>query len=199
MPWETSAGGLLPTEDWIPVKTPPYPWQTVPYPATPPPGNWGWWVYPKDTWPYQPTPWERKVLGAFTPRKVIMREDIGAPLKDPPGPWPSPEIWPTVTYPKPAGLAHVDTRPDGIWGRTKSVQTIKVHMRPDVWLDISPHPSLWARAKLEAALQEMSRKRPLRLETEDGSITIKSMRSINWSQHRKEYQKRKAKAQLEFR
>lgn len=123
-------------------------------------------------------------MGAFTARKVIMREDIGAPVDDgPPQPWPSPNIWPTVTYPQPAGIAHVNTRPDGVYGVTKSVATMKVHMRPLPWLDITPHPSLWAQGKLEAALREMTRTRPVKLATPDGTITLKAMRSANWRQH----------------
>jgi hypothetical protein len=136
------------------------------------------------------------VLGAFTARKVKMREDIGAPVNDgPPKPWPPSNIWPTVKYPQPVGIAHVNTRPDGTYGFTKSVQTIKVHMRPDVWVEYTPHKSEWAAAKLSAALQEMSRKRHIKLITEDGSsITIKSMRSANWHKHRGEYQAREAES-----
>jgi hypothetical protein len=71
-----------------------------------------WWRQPKDRWPYI-SPWEPKIFGAFPPFWFKMREDIGAPVTgDDPQPWPSPEIWPTVTFPKPAGLMHVNTRPD---------------------------------------------------------------------------------------
>jgi hypothetical protein len=92
-------------------------------------------------------------------------------------------MWPEdlVSYP-PFGTVKVNTRPDGIWGVTKSVATIKVHMLPDVWLDITPHHSLWDQEKLSATLQQMSRRRPITLHTPDGSITIKSMRSANWKQ-----------------
>jgi hypothetical protein len=67
-----------------------------------------------------------------------------------------------------------------------AIGAIKIHMRPEVWLDISPHPSLWAEGKLNEALRIMSQKRPIKLHTENGSITIKSMRSMNWTQHRKD-------------
>lgn len=190
MPQSSWTNGWYPAEDWPPLKTPPYwfdkrqpPFQ--PFVRAPIPDGEivGWWRNPdKSTWPYQPVPWGDKILGSLSPRKVKMREDIGAPVDNgPPQPWPSPEIWPTVKYPQPAGLAHVNTRPAGVYGFTKSVHTIKIRMLPDVWLDINPHPSVWAQAKLAAALQEMSRKRPIRLQTEDGSITIRSIRHPNWS------------------
>jgi hypothetical protein len=204
MPQSDWNGTFYPAEKWFPASWPPYEWQVIQSPPTlpieppsPPTegGPWPWWLYPKDQWPYQPVPWEPKVFGAFTARKVKMREDIGAPVNDgPPKPWPPYNIWPTVKYPQPAGLAHVNTRRDGTYGFTKSVSTIKVHMRPDVWLEYTPHKSEWAAAKLSAALTELSRKRPLKLITEDGSsITIRSIRHPNWHKHRAEYQAREAK------
>jgi hypothetical protein len=195
MPQSSWGSGWYPTEEWPPIKAPPYDrkpneWQKIGSPPPPPGTIIHWWLDPnnprvnsdKSTWPYQPVPWGFKALGTFSPRKIKMREDIGAPVNDGPSkPWPPSNIWPTVKYPQPAGLAHVNTRPDGVWGVTKSVHTIKVRMLPDVWLDISPHPSVWAQGKFEVALQEMSRKRPLTLQTEDGSsITIRSIRHPNW-------------------
>ena len=65
-------------------------------------------------------------------------------------------------------------------------------MRQQAWLDINPHPSLWQQEKLKVALQEMSRKRPIKLVNEDGfSINIKSIISENWKQHDEVYKKRK--------
>jgi hypothetical protein len=202
VPWEVSAGGLLPTEKWFPVSWPPYSWETRQPPLqpmqlpTPPEGFVEPWWYNRDksTWPYQPVPWPKKVLNAFTPRKVIMRENIGAPITDPPGSWP-----PNVKYPQPSGIAKVNTTPDHQLGYKKPLTAINVHMLPDVWLDISPHPSVGAEAKLHEALRIMTHKRPLKLQNEDGnSITIKSWRAAPWNQHQKEYRKRKAAQQLNF-
>jgi hypothetical protein len=195
---------------WIPLYYPNDPWDVVTYdvsgkrinPIIPENAIVPWWRQPKDQWPYA-APWEPKILGAFAPMWFKMREDIGAPVKDPPGPWPSPNIWPTVTFPKPAGLTHVDTRPDGIWGKTKSVPTIKIHMQPVSWLEVTPHPSVWAQGKFEEAMRVMSRRRPIRVMTEDGSsITLKSIKSAAWNQHRDEYKERqkeiKAKRQERY-
>ena len=199
MPQSTYGPLGYPAEPWLPIRAPNYWFDTRQPPYQPfvrqpiPEGETvGWWRQPdKSTWPYQPVPWGYKASGVFPPRKVKMRENIGAPVNDGPSkPWPSPDIWPTVKYPQPAGLAHVNTRPDGWRGVNKSVHTIKVRMLPDVWLEVTPHPSVWAEAKLEEALRQMTRKRPLKLQTEDGSITIKAIRHPNWSQAakaRKEY------------
>jgi hypothetical protein len=119
------------------------------------------------------------VFGAFPAMWFRMRENIGAPVTDPPGPWPPQNIWPTVTFPKPGGLTHVNTRPDQ--SGTKSVSTIKIHTLPDQWLEVTPHPSEWAVGKYEEALRIMSRKRPIRIVNEDGSsITLKAIRHENW-------------------
>jgi len=136
-------------------------------------------------------------------RSGSMREDIGAPVTDPPGPWPSPEIWPTVTFPKPAGLMHVNTRPDrpgpGL-GPKVPIGTMKVHMRPTEWLEVTPHPSEWAAGKFQEAMRVMSRRRPIRIINEDGSsITLKGVRSAPWTQHKKEYDKLKAERTRNFK
>jgi hypothetical protein len=161
-----------------------------------------WWRQPKDQWPYI-SPWEPKIFGAFPPFWFKMREDIGAPVTDPPGPWPSPEIWPTVTFPKPAGLMHVNTRPDrpgpGL-GPKVPIGTMKVHMRPTEWLEVTPHPSEWAAGKFQEAMRVMSRRRPIRIINEDGSsITLKGVRSAPWTQHKKEYDKLKAERTRNFK
>jgi hypothetical protein len=157
---------------WLPDYYPNDPWEVIGSSGPPEGAIIPWWKQPKDQWPY-PTPWEPKVLGAFPAMWFKMREDIGAPVTDPPGPWPS-----SPKYP-PFGLTKVNTRPDQIG--TKSVSTIKVHMRPAEWLEATPHPSLWAAGKYEEALKIMSRKRPIRIVNEDGSsITLKSIRHENW-------------------
>jgi hypothetical protein len=164
MPWDVSY--WLSTEKWMPNYWPPYSWQIrdASYPIqlpTPPNGDysvWSWWLNPdKSTWPYQPVPWAQKTFGAFSARKVTM--------------------WPAnlQNYP-PFGNIKVKTPTD----RAHSIGTIKVHMPPKPWLEVTPHPSEWAQGKLEEALRQMSRKRPIRLQTEFGSITIKSMRNANW-------------------
>ena len=206
MPQSSWGSGWYPAEEWPASKWPPYdreptPWQLKGSPPPPPDAVIPWWLdtsnpsilSDKSTWPYQPVPWGYNVLGSFSPRKIKMREDIGAPIgdvpvTDPPNPWPS-----DVKYPQPAGLAQVNTRPDYAWGTKKVPLTaINVRMLPDVWLEITPHPSVWAQGKLEAALQKMSQIRPIRLQTEDGSITIKSMRSANWGYKAKEYRELRA-------
>ena len=131
---------------------------------TPPNGDysvWPWWLNPdKSTWPYQPVPWAQKTFGAFSARKVTM--------------WPED----LVNYP-PFGNIKVKTPTD----HPHSIGSIKVHMPPKPWLDITPHPSLWAEGKLEEAMRQMSRKRSIKLVTDEGSITIKSMRHANWSKY----------------
>ena len=170
---------------WIPDYWPPEPWQTVGNSGPPEGATIPWWLEPKSQWPY-PAPWEMKVLGAFPAMWFKMREDIGAPVTDPPGPWPS-----TPTFPKPAGLMRVKT-PAYAPGTKIPIGSIKVHMRPLDWLDVSPHPSLWAQGKFEEALRVMSQRRPVRIVTEEGSITLKSIRSANWNQHQKDYKEYRA-------
>jgi hypothetical protein len=165
MPWQMSY--WLPAEKWMPIYWPPYPWQirdlSQPMQLPEPPlegGPWPWWLYPKSQWPVQ-APWEPKVFGAFSARKVVMHPE-------------NLHHWP------PFGVIKVKTPTD----HPHRIGTIKVHMPPPMWLDITPHPSLWAEAKLTEALRVMSRTRPIKLITDEGSITIKSMRSANWTQHR---------------
>jgi hypothetical protein len=191
MPWESPTTWHF--YKWPPNYWPPEPWQTVGSSGPPEGETISWWLEPKENWPY-PAPWEPKVFGAFPAMWFKMREDIGAPVAgDDPQPWPS-----TVTFPKPAGLTHVNTRPDQ--SGTKSVPTIKVHTLPDQWLEVTPHPSLWAQGKLEEAMRVMSRKRPIRIIKEDGSsITLKSIRSASWSQHKAEHMKHKVKLLREFK
>jgi hypothetical protein len=175
---------------WLPDYYPNDPWEVVGSSGPPEGAVVPWWKQPRDQWPYL-APWEPKVFGAFPAMWFKMREDIGAPVTgDDPKPWPSPNIWPTVTFPKPAGLTHVNTRPDQ--SGTKSVSTIKVHMLPDQWLEVTPHPSQWAAGKYEEALRVMSRTRPIRVINEDGSsITLKAIRHENWSRAAKAAQERK--------
>jgi hypothetical protein len=167
MSWAVSY--WLPTEKWMPNYWPPYSWQIRDHhircnclrPQNGDYSAWPWWLNPdKSTWPYQPVPWAQKTFGAFSARKVTM--------------WPED----LVNYP-PFGNIKVKTPTD----HPHSIGSIKVHMPPKPWLDITPHPSL-AEGKLEEALRQMSRKRPIKLQTEYGSITIKSMRHANWAQHR---------------
>jgi hypothetical protein len=160
MPWQVSY--WLPAEKWLPPCWPPYSWQSVPYPSAPPEGIWPWWLYPKDQWPYDKIPWDNKVFGAFTARKVTMWPED---LKNYP-PFGTMNLKTASTYhPPPSG-------------------TIKVHTRPMVWLDTTPPPYMWEKAKLEEAPRTMSRIRPIRLKTEDGSITIKNIRSAPWNQYK---------------
>jgi hypothetical protein len=172
---------------WLPVYYPNDPWEVVGSSGPPEGAIVPWWKQPKDQWPY-PAPWEMKAFGAFPPMWFKMREDIGAPL--PPG-TPTANPWPST------GLTKVKT-PDYRPG-TKNT-SIKVHMRPEEWLSVSPHPSLWAEGKYEATLREMARKRPIRIVNEDGSsITLKGLRSANWQQHQKDYRKRKAELARNFK
>jgi hypothetical protein len=169
------ASYLLPAFYWQPVKTPPFYWETVGSPGPPQGFILPWW-YERDKtkWPYQPVPWEPKVLGAFSSRRVTMWSKNQNEYSN------------LVNYP-PFGTIKVKTptQPTRPAGQSPNALTpIRVHMLPDTWLDVTPHPSLWAKGTLEVALREMSRKRPIRLQTETGSITIKSMRSASWYQHR---------------
>jgi len=171
MPWQTSY--WLGAEKWFPIYWPPYKWQIVQLPnigLAPIPEGFPapWWLYPKNEWPFEEVPWEPKVFGAFSARKVTMW------IKDP-------NYSDLKNYP-PFGTMKIPTA--GIH-HPHSIGTIKVHMKPDNWLDITPHPSLWAKGQLENALRVMSRTRPIRLQTEDGTITIKSMRHANWHQYKK--------------
>jgi hypothetical protein len=167
MPWPISY--LLPAEKWFPIYWPPYPWQVrdLSQPMQLPPIPEGflapWWLHDKSQWPYDKIPWEPKVLGAFSARRVTMWS------KDP-------QEYTNLKNPPSFGTIKVKTPID----HPHSIGTIKVHMPPPVWLDISPHPSLWAEAKLHEALRIMSRTRPIRMQTEDGTITIKAMRHENW-------------------
>jgi hypothetical protein len=177
---------------WPPSYWPPEPWQTIGSSGPPEGAIIPWWLEPRDKWPYV-APWEPKVMGAFSPFWFQMREDIGAPI-DPPNapPWPT-----SPTYP-PFGLTKVNTRLDQ--SGTKSVSTIKVHMRPTEWLEVTPHPSEWAAGRFQEAMRVMSRRRPIRVINEDGSsITLKSIRSANWSQHKREHDKRKAELARNFK
>lgn len=131
-----------------------------------------WWLEPPQNWPY-PVPWEPKVFGAFPAMQIKMREDIGAPITDPPGPWPS-----GVTYP-PFGFIKVNTPAYPKTG-AHQLASVKVHMRPIDWLDVTPHPSVWAQGQFEEALRQMARIRPVKVVTESGTITLKSIRSANW-------------------
>jgi hypothetical protein len=137
------------------------PFQPITLPVPPEGVVVGWWKNPdKTTWPYQPVPWELKIFGAFSARKVMMSENLQST--------------------PPSGIHKVNTPTH----HPHAIGTIKIHMRPPVWLDISPHPSLWAEGKLTEALRIMSQRRPIKLQTETGSITIKSIRSANWMQHK---------------
>jgi hypothetical protein len=175
---------------WLPLYYPNDPWEVVGSSGPAEGAVVPWWKQPKDQWPYL-APWEPKIFGAFSPFWFKMRENIGAPVTGTdPKPWPSPNIWPTVTFPNPAGLTHVNTRPDQ--NGTKSVSTIKVHMRPTEWLEVTPHPSEWAAGKFQETMRAMSRKRPIRIVNEDGSsITLKAIRHENWARVAKAAQERK--------
>jgi hypothetical protein len=144
---------------WLPDYYPNDPWEVVGSSGPPEGAIVPWWKQPKDQWPY-PAPWEPKIFGAFPAMWFNMRENIGAPI-DPPNAPP----WPTSPKYPPFGLTHVNTRPDQ--NGTKSVSTIKVHMLPDQWLEVTPHLSVWAEGKYQrsaknneqkAANQELSMK-----------------------------------------
>jgi hypothetical protein len=165
MPWEISYWLLA--EKWLPPYWPPHEWQirdgSIPMQHAPIPEGFAapWWLYPKSQWPYDTIPWEPKIFGAFHARKVMMNPEN------------------VQSFP-PFGIHKVKTPTH----HPHSIGSVKIHMRPPVWLDISPHPSLWAEAKLYEALRIMSQKRPIKLQMGSGSITIKSIRSANWRQHK---------------
>jgi hypothetical protein len=174
MPWAISY--LLPAEKWLPPCWPPYEWEVRQPPFQPmrrpqiPEGFAApWWYYPKDQWPYQPVPWEPKIFGAFSARKVTM--------------------WPEnlVNYP-PFGNIKVKTPTH----HPHSIGSIKVHTTPTPWLDVTPHPSVWAQGKFEEAMRQMSRKRPIKLVTDEGTMTIKSIRHANWKYKEDEYKEFRA-------
>jgi hypothetical protein len=186
MAWATSY--WLPAEYTVQSKWPPYDWMTRQPPFQPftlahPPADFKgpWWFYPKSEWPAQyQTPFEPKIFGAFSARKVMMPKNLqGIP---------------------PFGYIRVKTPSDphsinpnsGKAPSPPTLTPIKVHMRQSAGLDINPNPSLWQQEKLKVALQEMSRKRPIKLVTENGTITIKSMRSANWGQHQNEMREYRA-------
>jgi hypothetical protein len=84
VPWEISY--WLPTEPWLPIRWPPYEWEVISFPPTgqlptPPDGAIiPWWKLPKDQWPFDAIPWEPKIFGAFSARKVTMNpEDLQSP------------------------------------------------------------------------------------------------------------------------
>jgi hypothetical protein len=174
---------LQEAEKWLPIYWPNYEYETrqppfLPFTLPIPPNGYGglpWWKNPdKATWPYSEIPWAPKVFGALSARKVIMRSK---------NPDPAGEL---KSHP-PFGTMKVDTPTD----RPHSIGTLRIQMRPEVWLDITPPPRLWAQGKLEEALRQMSRTRPIKLHTEDGSITIKSIVSAPWLQHDAEFKERK--------
>jgi hypothetical protein len=127
-----------------------------------------WWLYPKDQWPYETIPWGDKIFGAFSARKIMMYSKN----PDPPGELQSHPPFGTIKVTTP-------TQPS-----PNALTPIKIHMRPEIWLDTTPPPYMWEKAKLEEALRVMSRTRPIRLRTESGSITIKAIRSAPWNQHK---------------
>jgi hypothetical protein len=183
MPWSTPY--LQEIEKWLPIYWPPYEYETRQPPFQPftlpiPPNGYSqlpWWKNPdKSTWPYDTIPWNQKVFGAISARKVMM----WSKYPNPPGELQNPPPFGTVKY-------------DTTINRPHSIGTLRVMMRPEVWLDISPPPRLWDQEKLKVALQEMSRKRPIKLRTADGSsITIKSIVSAPWNQHKNDIQERRA-------
>jgi hypothetical protein len=180
MSWSTPY--LQEVEKWLPIYWPPYSWQIrdSSHPMQHAPMPYGflapWWLHDKSQWPYETIPWNQKVFGAISARKVWM----WSKNPDPPG---------ELKSSPPFGTMKVDTPTD----RPHSIGTLRIQMRPEVWLQINPLPALWGEGKLQAALQEMSRKRPIRLQTEDGSsITIKSIVSAPWNQHKNDIQERRA-------
>jgi hypothetical protein len=179
MSWSTPY--LQEIEKWLPIYWPPYNWQirdgSLPFQHAPIPDGFlaPWWLYDKSQWPYAEIPWNQKVFGAISARKVMM----WSKYPNPPGELQNPPPFGTVKY-------------DTTINRPHSIGTLRVMMRPEVWLDISPPPRLWAEGKLNEALRIMSRTRPIKLQTDTGSITIKSIVSAPWNQHNKEYQERRA-------
>jgi hypothetical protein len=169
-------------EKWLPIYWPPYYWQVrdSSYPPQHAPMPYGflapWWLHDKSQWPYEVIPWNQKVFGAISARKIWM----WSKYPNPPG---------ELKSSPPFGTMKVDTPTD----RPHSIGTLRIQMRPEVWLEINPLPSLWDQAKLENALRIMSRIRPIKLQTADGgSITIKKIEAAPWNQYNKEYQERRA-------
>lgn len=158
MPWQMPY--LLEAQKWLPPYWPPYSWQVVGSSGPPEGFLLPWWLEDKSNWPY-PAPWEPKVLGAFTARRVKM--------------WPE-----DLQNCPPFGNVKVKTPTT----RPHSIGSIKVHTPRYDWLDVSPHPSLWAAGKFEETLRRISRTRPVKIITDSGTITLKSIRSANWNQHR---------------
>jgi hypothetical protein len=77
------------------------------------------------------------------------------------------------------------------------IGSIKVNMPPTEWLEVTPHPSQWQQGKFEEAMRQMSRKRPVTIVTEEGNITLKSVRSANWAQHENKIKERRAQMMAE--
>jgi hypothetical protein len=166
MTWATSY--LLPAEYSVQAKWPPYSsdthfggnWMVVGYDGPKPPADFNgpWWFYPESEWPviYK----EPKVFGAFSARRVTM--------------------WPEnlQNYP-PFGNVKVKT-PSRPKTGAHQLASVKVHMRDTAWLEVTPPPSVWAAGRFEEAMRQMSRKRPIKLITDEGTITIKSIRHPNW-------------------
>jgi hypothetical protein len=178
MPWETPYWQAA-DEKWLPSYWPPCDFQIIDSS-----GFWvlgkipegeivPWWLQPKDQWPYETGPWAQKVFGALTARKVMMPENFQE----------VPSIWPGRPRVPPFGYMKVNTPYYPKLG-SHQLASIKVHMRPKPWLDISPHPSLWVEGKLEEALRVMTHKRPIKLVTDSGTITLKSIRAAPWNQYK---------------
>ena len=115
-----------------------------------------WWKLDKDKWPYQ-APWGYKVFGAFQHARIRMPEDFS-------------------NGPSPFGHMRVNTPTRPKTG-SHQLSSIKVNMPPEEWLEVTPHPSLWAEGMYEATLREMVRERPVTIVTESGSIILKSLRA----------------------
>ena len=143
MPWNTPywqpAG-----EPWLPSRWPPYDWQivTAEYGLNPPIPEGAivpWWLQPKDTWPFDQIPWEPKIFGAFSARKVTM--------------WPE-----DLSGIPPFGTVKVKTLDYPKFG-SHQLASIKVHMPPKPLLEINPHYSLWDEGKLLEAMRIIDVKR----------------------------------------
>ena len=133
-------------------------------------GTWPWWKLPKDQWPYR-APWGIKVFGTFQHARVQMPENF------------------SHHYP-PLGVWKVNTPTKNKTG-AHQLSSIKVNMPPEEWLAVTPHPSQWQQSKFEEAIRQMSRVRPVTIVTEDGSITLKSVRSPNWNKYQNEIKARR--------
>jgi hypothetical protein len=180
MPW--SVPYYQEVEKWLPIYWPPYNWQIrdSSYPPQHAPMPYGfiapWWLHDKSQWPYETIPWNQKVFGAISARKVWM----WSKNPDPPGELKSSPPFGTMKYDTPTDRPH-------------SIGTLRIQMRPEVYLSINPLPSLWDQAKLEEALRVMSRTRPIKLQTADGSsITIKKIQSAPWNAPKTGYREMKA-------